>query len=217
MDALYAARTFEQASISPDGKKIAWVETLVGKDGAPDGNTAIYLADRDASAAPKRITATSTPVPRSEGSVAWSPDSKQIAFLSDAAKPSQLQLYVVNAAGGPVKKLANVKGLLATPQWSSGGKTIAVLYTENATRAAGPLVAETPETGEIKDAFFEQRLALVDLATGDFRQISPADMYVYEYAWSPDGARFAIIAAQGNGDNNWYIAQLYTLRWTIAG
>src|SRR5256886_12702423 len=64
-----------------------------------------------------------------------------------------------------------------------------LLSTENATRAAGPLVAETPETGEIKDAFFEQRLALVDLASGEVRQISPADMYVYEYDWSPDRDR----------------------------
>jgi dipeptidyl aminopeptidase/acylaminoacyl peptidase len=118
---------------------------------------------------------------------------------------------VLSIASGPAKKLTNVKGLLATPQWSPDGKTIAVLYTENATRAAGPLVAETPETGEIKDAFFEQRIALVDLATGDFRQVSPADMYVYEYDWSPDSVHFAIIAAHGNGDNNWYIAQLYTL------
>jgi dipeptidyl aminopeptidase/acylaminoacyl peptidase len=209
--ALFAAHTFEQTSISPDGKKLAWVETLTGKDGAPDGNTAIFLADRDSTAAPKRISASATPVPRAEGSVAWSPDSKQIAFLSDAVKPGQLQLYVVSATGSPAKKLTNVKGLLATPQWSPDGKAIAVLFTENATRPAGPLVAETPETGEIKDAFFEQRLALVDVASGDFRQISPADMYVYEYDWSPDSSRFAVIAAPGNGDNNWYIAQLYTL------
>jgi dipeptidyl aminopeptidase/acylaminoacyl peptidase len=211
IDALYAAHTFEQVSISPDGKKITWVEILVGKDGAPDGNTAIYLADRDASAPAKRVTAASSPVSRTEGSVAWSPDSKQIAFLSDAVKPGQLQLYVVSVAAGAAKKLTSVKGLLATPQWSPDGKTIAVLFTENATRAAGPLVAETPETGEIQDAFFEQRLALIDLATGDFHQISPADMYVYEYDWSPDSTRFAIIAAHGNGDNNWYIAQIYTL------
>jgi len=211
IDALYAAHTFEQTAISPDGKKIAWVETLVGKDGAPDGNTAMYVADRESSGAPRGITAAALNVARAEGSLDWSPDSQQIAFLSDAAKPGQLQLYVVSASGGPAKKLTTAKGLLATPRWSPEGKTIALLYTENATRAAGPLVAETPETGEIKDAFFEQRLALVDLATGDFRQISPADMYVYEYDWSPDSTRFAVIAAHGNGDDNWYIANLYTL------
>src|SRR5438309_97833 len=136
IDALYAAHTFEKTAISPDGKKLAWVESLVGKDGAPDGNTAIYLADRESSPTPKRITAASSPIPRTEGSVTWSADSKQIAFLSDAVKPGQLQLYVASISGGPAKKLTNVKGLLATPQWSPDGKTIAVLYTENATRAA---------------------------------------------------------------------------------
>jgi dipeptidyl aminopeptidase/acylaminoacyl peptidase len=219
IDTLYAAHTFEQAAISPDGKKLAWVETLVGKDGAPDGNTAIYLTGLQSNEGPARV---STAVGgtrenvkylyRAEGSLAWSPDSTKLAFLSDAVKPGQLQLYVKDLTDhGSLRRLTNVKGLLATPSWSPDGKSIAVLYTENATRAAGPLVAETPETGEIKDAFFEQRLALVDIATSDFRQISPADMYVYEYDWSPDSARFAVIAAHGNGDNNWYIANLYTL------
>jgi dipeptidyl aminopeptidase/acylaminoacyl peptidase len=226
IDALYAAHRFEQAAISADGKKIAWVETLVGKDGAPTGNSSILVQPVNSTQNPVQVSAgwrlvsekekgridRTIRLPNdAEGSVAWSPDSARIAFLSDAEKHGQLQLYVATWQGGPAKKLTNLKGLLATPQWSPDGKTIAVLYTENATRAAGPLVAETPETGEIKDAFFEQRLALVDLATGDFRQISPPDMYVYEYDWSPDSSRFAVIAAPGNGDNNWYIAQLYTL------
>jgi dipeptidyl aminopeptidase/acylaminoacyl peptidase len=211
LGALYAAHPFEQTAISPDGKKIAWVETLVGKGGAPDGNTAIYVADRESSGAGRRITAAALNVARAEGSLDWSPDSQQIAFLSDAAKPGQLQLYVVSASAGPAKKLTTAKGLLATPRWSPDGKMVALLYTENATRAAGPLVAETPETGEIQDAFFEQRLALVDVASGEFRQISPADMYVYEYDWSPDSANLAVIAAHGNGDDNWYIASLYAL------
>jgi len=211
MEALYAAHTFEQTAVAPDGKKVAWVETLLGRDGAPDGHTAIYVADRESSGAPKRVTAAALKVARAEGSLDWSPDSQQIAFLSDAVEPGQLQLYVVSASGGAAKKLTSAKGLLATPRWSPDGKSIALLSTENATRAAGPLVAETPETGEIKDAFFEQRLALVDLATGELRQISPADMYVYEYDWSPDSARFALIAAPGNGDNNWYVANLYLL------
>ena len=41
---LFATRRFEQAVISPDGKRVAWVETLMGKDGAPSGNTAIYVS-----------------------------------------------------------------------------------------------------------------------------------------------------------------------------
>jgi dipeptidyl aminopeptidase/acylaminoacyl peptidase len=246
---LFATRRFEQAVISPDGKRVAWVETLIEKDGAPSGNTAIYVSGVEAKAPPKRLRAGVGAGDHEEGNVAWSPDSKRVAFLSDAVKAGQRQLYVENVssgngratsssnasgaknagavnatsatnstgettsinAGAGAKRLTNVKGFLAAPSWSPDGKTVAVLFTENATRASGPLVAETPETGEIKDAFFEQRLAVVDVASGKLRQISPADTYVYEYDWAPDGLRFAVTAALGNGDNNWWIAELYTL------
>jgi dipeptidyl aminopeptidase/acylaminoacyl peptidase len=208
---LFSTHQFEQVAISPDGQKIAWVETLVGKDGAPNGKSSIFVAALGEKILPKRISATPGALTHAEGSIAWSPDSKRIAFLSDAAKSGQLQLYVTSSTGGATTKLTSVKGFLNTPSFSPDGKTIAALFTENATRASGPLVAETPETGEIKGAFYEQRLALVDVSTHKLRQITPADTYIYEYDWSPDGLRFAVTAALGNGDNNWWVAELFTL------
>jgi dipeptidyl aminopeptidase/acylaminoacyl peptidase len=197
--ALWAGKTFDQTAISPDGKQVAWVENT--KDGS-----AIFIS-AVTGGAPRRITAGG----QSESAVAWSPDSRQIAFLSDAAKPGQPQLYVVNAVAGSPRKLTRVKGFLASPGWSPDGKTIAFLFTENAERAAGPLVAEKAQTGVIKEAVTEQRLALISASGGNVRQISPADMYVYEYAWSPDSKSFVTTAAHGNGDDNWYIAQIYTV------
>ena len=125
---LFAATTFSQAVISPDGKQVAWVEST--KSGS-----AIYVSEV-ATVKPRRITAGGS----SEDGVAWSPDSRQIAFLSDAGKPDQQQLYVVAAPGGAPRKLTSVKGFLAAPGWSPDGKTLALLFTENAERAAGPLV-----------------------------------------------------------------------------
>ena len=136
--------------------------------------------------------------------------SRSLFFLTPPS-PGQPQLYVVNAAAGSPRKLTSVKGFLASPGWSPDGKTIAFLFTENAERAAGPLVAEKAQTGVIKEAVTEQRLALIDASGGKVQQISPADMYVYEYAWSPDGKSFVTTAAHGNGDDNWYIAQIYTV------
>jgi dipeptidyl aminopeptidase/acylaminoacyl peptidase len=210
---LFRTHRFEQAAISPDGKKVAWVETVIAKTGAPTGDTTIFVAETAATAntAPKRIAAGPYDSIHAEGSVAWSPDSKQIAFLSDAEKRGQLQLYVTTAAGGTARKLTSVKGFLQSPAWSPDGKTIAILVTENLTKSAGPLVAEEHPTGEIKDSFYEQRLALVDLATNKLRQISPADTYIYEYDWSPDAKEFVVSSALGNGDNNWWIAELSTL------
>ena len=50
---LFATRRFEQAVISPDGTRVAWVEELIGKDGAPSGNTAIYVSGIEAKAPAK--------------------------------------------------------------------------------------------------------------------------------------------------------------------
>src|SRR6267378_695630 len=110
-----------------------------------------------------------------------------ILLLVPAPAPAQSQEPAGSAAkAAPLSTLDRlVNTLFATrgfeqAQSSPDGKTIAILVTENATRAAGPLVAETAQTGEIKEAVSEQRLALVDAATGMLRQISPPDMYVYE-------------------------------------
>jgi dipeptidyl aminopeptidase/acylaminoacyl peptidase len=205
--ALGAAGGFSQVALSPDGKTIAWVEQLKDKSGADSGNSAIFARALDLKTPARKISVASA-TPRAESDVAWAPDSRRIAFLSDAAKPGQLQLYLQSAPGQPAKRLTQVKGFLSAPKFSPDGQTIAMLFTENATRAAGPLVAETPETGEIKDAFFEQRLALIDIATGKLRQISPADTYVYEFDWSPDNTHLVVSSALGNGDSNWYIAEL---------
>jgi len=211
MKAMFGVRTFAQAEISPDGNKVAWVESLPGPGGAPSANSAIYVAEVSAPDATTRITAGDGKTACEEHDVAWSPDGKQIAFLSDAATQGQLQLFVMNSSGGSAKQVTHMKGFLASPGWSPDGKTVALLFTENATRAAGPLVAETPDEGVVSEEFLEQRLTLVDPATASIQQISPADMYVYEFDWAPDSKRLVITAAHGNGDDNWYIAGLFKI------
>lgn len=205
MRTLFAARSFAQTAISPDGKRLAWVENV-----AP-GKSAIYVADMSGAGKPHRITAGRAASFHAEDSIAWSPDSKQLAFLSDGLKAGQQQLYVSSLTAKPPRKLTSVKGFLAAPGWSHDGKSLAVLFTENAERAAGPLVAEVQQTGVIKDAVVEQRLAVIRLSDGKLEQVSPPDIYVYEYDWSPDDKQFVVTAAHGNGDDNWYIAQIYTL------
>jgi dipeptidyl aminopeptidase/acylaminoacyl peptidase len=211
MHAMYGVRAFQQATISPDGKRVAWVESLPGPRSAPSANSAIYVAGTGSAAVAKRITAGDGKTAREEHDLAWSADSKRIAFLSDAGSPGQLQVSVVDASGGVAKQLTHLKGFLSAPGWSPDGKTIAVLFTENATRASGPLVAETPDEGVVSEDLHEERLTLVDAATSRVRQISPQDLYVYEFDWAPDGKRLVVTAAHGSGDDNWYIASLMTV------
>jgi dipeptidyl aminopeptidase/acylaminoacyl peptidase len=211
MKAMFDVHTFQQAEISPDGKKVAWVESLPGPGGAPSANSAIYVAEVNAPDATTRITAGDGKAAYEEHDVAWSRDGKSIAFLSEAATQGQLQLFVTSSSGGNAKQLTHLKGFLASPGWAPDGKTIALLFTENATRAAGPLVAETPDEGVVSEEFLEQRLTLIDPVDDTLRQISPTDMYVYEFDWAPDSKRMVITAAHGNGDDNWYIAGLFKI------
>src|SRR6202795_5053353 len=132
---LSATQRFEQTAISPDGRKVAWVEDLITRRGVSTGDSAIYVSEVDRKSPTKRISAGVAAAIHAEGNVAWSPDGKKLAFLSDAAKAGQLQLYVIEAAGsGSARKITQVKGFLSAPGWSPDGRTIAVLFTENATR-----------------------------------------------------------------------------------
>jgi dipeptidyl aminopeptidase/acylaminoacyl peptidase len=198
-------RRFLETAVSPDGARVAYVEQQGGA-----GQSAIYAARLGATGR-TRISAGNGKTNHDEHAAAWSPDSRRIAFLSDREKEDQLQLYVAPAEGGAARQITHLKGLLADPRWSPDGKRIAVLFTENLPRAAGPLDPVLPQTGVLESQIYEQRLTIVDVASGAVRQLSPADMYIYEYDWSPDGRSFAATAARGEGDNNWWIAQLYTI------
>ncbi|MGH9676276.1 MAG: TolB family protein, partial [Candidatus Acidiferrum sp.] len=114
---LSSTHRFEQTAISPDGKKVAWVEDVITKRGVSTGDTVIFAADVDGKDHPRRISAGPNDAIHAEGSVAWSPDGKKIAFLSDAVKTGQLQLYVMDlaASAGTARKLTQVKGFLSTP------------------------------------------------------------------------------------------------------
>ena len=210
LNALFATRTFRQAAISPDGARVAWVENVINPDGEPSGRTAIQVADASGKTPARRVTASEDGSSFSEKNIAWSPDSRQLAFVSDASgKP---ELYVAEVArAAPPRRITDLNGAFDDVRWSPDGTRIAFLFIENAAREAGPLAPMSPATGVIEEHVYEQRIAIAGLGGGPVRQVSPDDLYVYEYDWSPDSKTMALVAARGSGDNNWWIAQLYTM------
>ncbi len=200
---------YRDVAVSPDGHYVAWTVLLRNKDNTSSGNSEIWYTDlRTPNSPPRKVTAAKTP--HAEHSLAWAPDSKQFAFLSDADDVGQLQLYIQPLAGQP-RKVSSLKGFLSTPRWAPDGSRIALLFTENAPRASGPLEPSTKASGLVDEKIYEQRLTLIDPKSEKTKPISPDDTYVYEYDWAPDSQRIAYTAAKGNGDNNWWVAQLYTI------
>src|SRR5271169_2907782 len=78
------ARNFDQVAISPDGNRVAWVQSSENASGELTGGSAIYVQDlRSPNSKPRRISAANDTHAASEGTIAWSPDSQHLAFLSD--------------------------------------------------------------------------------------------------------------------------------------
>ena len=53
---LASVRPFEQVAISPDGKRVAWIEEII-ENRNDTGNSLIYIMDVRAGSAPVRISA----------------------------------------------------------------------------------------------------------------------------------------------------------------
>src|SRR6478735_11708130 len=191
-------------ALSPDGSHVTWVQSTAATTSkrtyiqATSGNSSPRLVNLEAAA--ERIDA----------DPAWSPDSKTVALLSTAGEKEQRQLWSVNADGSNPRKLSQLKGYAARPRWSHDGKQIAFLSIEGA-GGGGPLMAAPANTGVIDTAIHNQRIAVLDFPTGKLRQVSPPNLHIYDYDWSPDDRKFVATAAAGPGDNNWWIAQIYTI------
>jgi dipeptidyl aminopeptidase/acylaminoacyl peptidase len=211
-DSTQIVRYFSQVSMAPDGRFMVWSELERGSDTSRSPESALYLADLRSPASRPRHISVGVGKGRSEGhDPVWSPDGTQLAFLCDSAKKSQPQIYVISRAGGAPKQLTHLTCELSNLRWSPDGKHISYLFIENAPRAAGPTSAVPPQTGLVGEQTFVQRIGTVDVGSGQTRKLSPPDLYVYEYTWSHDSRRLAAIAAHPPGDDNWYVAQLYTL------
>jgi dipeptidyl aminopeptidase/acylaminoacyl peptidase len=196
-DSMPTAKRIEEAAISPDGGNVAYIV---------DGELRVAPASGGAGRA---ITVDGK---LSLRSVCWSPDSKQIAFLADIdGDAPAAQVWTAIAATGAPTKRAELKGNVDTPRFSPDGSELALLFIEGMPRVAGPLQPMTPLSGEIGNKIFEQRLSTLNLATNSLTRITPADMYIYEYDWLPEGQGWVATAAHGSGDANWYVARLYRI------
>ena len=212
MDQAFAVQRFRQTAISPDGKRVAWVESLKAANGAPNGDAAIYVAAAERSDGREADQRRAAGAQHHEHDIAWSPDGRELAFLSDAESSGQLQLYVANAGSGSARQLTHLAGLSERSEVVAGRQDAgAAVHRERAPRGRA---AGRHGAGGGRDRGKDLRTAADDGERGGRQRakpISPPDMYVYEYDWSPDGKTFAATAAHGSGDNNWWIAQLYTL------
>ncbi|HKV86180.1 MAG TPA: S9 family peptidase [Ktedonobacterales bacterium] len=195
-DTYFALRVPSDPRLSPDGTTAAYVvnEYLPGEQ-KPRGR--IWLVETREGAQPRELAtgALSDDCPR------WSPDGATLAFCSrredgDAGKP---QLYVVPAAGGAPHRICAVPNGVAEIEWSPDGARIAFLSVDGEASKTEPRVNE-PD--------LHQRLWTVSRDGDTPQTVTPANVTIWRYAWSPDSRSFAVYFSTGPNETDWYRGQL---------
>jgi TolB protein len=162
-DLIYQQLTGERGVFST---KIAYI--LAQKKSAKQVKYSLMVADADGYI-PKQLLVSNEPIM----SPAWSPDGKNIAYVSFEGRNSAI--YVQNVATGSRHILSKHPGINGAPAWSPDGNSIALVLTL---------------TGYPK-------IYTIDLATSRLQQITDGASLDTEPSWSPDGK--SIVFTSNNG------------------
>ena len=203
------AKAINAVALAPDGAQLAWVVER-------DGKSSITVAAADGTHR-RVVSAAATPGACSESDIAWAPDSRHLAFVANcridltSTQPMRNDIYLADTSGTSApKRLAQLAGYVRALQWTADGTSLGFLYVPGATRRASAVAAAKPLVGEVGVTGVEvQRVASIEVASGALQELTPANLYAYEFNWSPDGSRIAYTAALPPGDNNWWVAKLY--------
>ena len=160
---------FQGMALSPDGKKIAFIArgeifAVSAKDGG--------------------IAARVTRNPGLDGDLAWSPDSRRLAYAS--ARDGAQNLYSYDFTTGLESRLTNQPLVDVTPKFSPDGKSVAF----------------------VRDG---RELLALDLASGKERVLATGvlDREPFtsprSFAWSPDGKWIAFLDTGVRGFTNTYL------------
>src|SRR5689334_23250066 len=110
---------------SPNGKWVVFSLVEPSYD-EKDQVSDLWIVPTDGSAKPRRLTATKG----GESGVAWSPDSKRIAFEARREGDEAGQIYVLDVAdGGEAVRLTSLSTGARAPQWRPDGQAILFVST----------------------------------------------------------------------------------------
>ncbi len=136
----------------------------------------------------------------SDGNPRWSPDGTRIAYISKReGEKEKPQLYLLAAEGGEPRRVCVMPNGAMAAEWSPDGARLAFLSLEGDEPGQDPIVVAP-------DRY--RRLWTVRPESDVPEAVTPPDVTIWEYAWSPDGSRLAVYYTTGPDETDWYRGQL---------
>src|SRR5450759_2599159 len=197
-DDLYLLKNVSDPQVSPDGRVVVYVVSW--PDRADDETRfSVYLAAMEGRTPARRFTHG-----KKDHSPRWSPDGKQLAFVSDRGEKNQL--FVAPMDGGEARQVTRSKWGVSQPAWSPDGTRIAYSarigeWTDvkerkgadkNAPRVVRDLRYKLDGVG-----FFDERrvhIFVCNIESGKETQLTRGDYYDDQPAWSPNGRTIAFVS-----------------------
>ena len=188
IERLYMTRAISGTAWSPDGKQIAFISNISGRNN-------IWTVSAD-SGWPAQLTVSD----QRQGAPAWSPNGKFIAYQSDYDGNEQWDIFVVDTRNGEVMNLTNTPEIAEEgPAWSPDGRYIAY--------AVKPKTSSTYEI-DVMDFLTHKVRHMTTGTAKEWGNVNPI--------WSRDGKWIAYTQQHATGkDSNIYVVEVATAKSTL--
>jgi dipeptidyl aminopeptidase/acylaminoacyl peptidase len=146
-----------EATFSPDGSMLAFYSTR-------SGHQDIWLVAADGTAPPSQLTEEAMAEDDYRFAPAWSPNGKQIAYISNHEDYWEDDVWVIEVESKKTRRISRKLMASSTPVWSADGKRIAILGTD-------------------KDEYWYEDLAYIYLIDPKDRKEERLEMQIYATDW----------------------------------